>query len=92
MLYIDNIIVYEPRNSKDYLFQKISKAKNDFDNKYKKLIEISSENNDSEYKSKNIYEDDFNYHEEKNIISQDMVFQQYPFFPLPAFSLSTICG
>ena len=55
-------------NIYDYLFQKMSKAKNDFDNKYKKLIEISSENNDSEYKSKNIYEDDFNYHEEKNII------------------------
>ena len=55
-------------NIYEYLFQKMSKAKNDFDNKYKKLIEISSENNDSEYKSKNIYEDDFNYHEEKNII------------------------
>ena len=55
-------------NIYDYLFQKMSKAKNDFDNKYKKLIEISSENNDSEYKSKNIYEDDFNFHEEKNII------------------------
>ena len=55
-------------NIYDYLFQKMSKAKNDFDNKYKKLIEISSENNESEYKSKNTYEDDFNYHEEKNII------------------------
>ena len=34
-------------NIYDYLFQKISKAKNDFDNKYKKIMEVSSEKNES---------------------------------------------
>ena len=43
------------------LFEKNNKNREQFDNIY-------DENNDSEYKSKNIYEDDFNYHEEKNII------------------------
>ena len=61
----------------DYIFQKILKAKNDFINKYKTqidkfnkmanemIIDLPEEEN---YKPKNEFEDDFNYHEEKNII------------------------
>ena len=61
----------------DYIYQKIFKAKNDFSNRYKTqidkfnkltnevIIDVPDEEN---YKAKNIYEDDFNYHEEKNII------------------------
>ena len=55
-------------NIYEYLFQKISKSKCDFDNKYKKMMDMPSEKTEFEYKNKNIYEDDFNYHEEKNII------------------------
>ena len=61
----------------DYIFQKILKAKNNFINKYKTqidkfnkmanemVIDLPEEEN---YKPKNEFEDDFNYHEEKNII------------------------
>ena len=61
----------------DCIYQKIFKAKNDFSNRYKiqidkfnqltneVIIDVPDEEN---YKAKNIYEDDFNYHEEKNII------------------------
>ena len=70
MFYIP--IFFEKNNKKrelfddiyDYLFQKIYKAKKDFDDKYKNNKEI----NNSVYESKNKYEDDFNYHEEKNVI------------------------
>ena len=70
MFYIP--IFFEKNNKKrelfddiyDYLFQKIYKAKKDFDDKYKNNKEI----NNSAYESKNKYEDDFNYHEEKNVI------------------------
>ena len=51
----------------DYIYHKIFKAKNDFENKYKNKI-LSQEKNEFEYKKENIYEDDFNYHEEKNVI------------------------
>ena len=61
----------------DYIYQKILKAKNDFSNRYKtqidKFIKLTNERKidipeEENYKPKNIYEDDFNYHEEKNII------------------------
>ena len=58
--YFDNI--YE------YLFQKIFKAKKDFDNKYLYKKDLSKETNEFIDKNKNIYEDDFNFHEEKNVI------------------------
>ena len=67
----------EFENIYDYLFQKILKAKTDFSNRYKVEIEkfnkLTNEINlhipdENIYKGKNIYEDDFNYHEEKNII------------------------
>ena len=48
----------------DYLYQKIYRAKKDFDDKNK----INKEINNLEFESKNKYEDDFNYHEEKNVI------------------------
>ena len=64
-------------NIYDYVFQKIMKAKTDFDNRYKTQIDkfnkltnevtINLPETDI-YTAKNIYEDDFNYHEEKNII------------------------
>ena len=53
-------------NIYEYLYQKMFKAKNDFYNRYKKLLNIPDEKNENEFK--NIYEYDFNYHEEKNII------------------------
>ena len=61
----------------DYIFQKIMRAKNNFSSKYKAKIEkfytltneaMLGNSNEELYKFKNIYEDDFNYHEEKNII------------------------
>ena len=53
----------------DYLFQKIDTAKNDFYNKYKKhILDTPNEKNELVYKNKNLYEDDLNYHDEKNII------------------------
>ena len=51
-------------NIYEYLFQKIFKAKNDFDNKYK----VNKEKNEFDFNNKNKYEDDFNFHEEKNVI------------------------
>ena len=67
----------EFENIYDYLFQKIIKAKNNFNNKYKSQIDqfsiltngiVINEIETETYKPKNIFEDDFNYHEEKNII------------------------
>ena len=62
-------------NIYNYLYQKISKAKNDFDNKHKKNILLNNTTNintGGEYEKNNeknnIYIDDFNIHEEKNII------------------------
>ena len=61
-------------NIYDYLFQKISKSKNDFDNKYQEKINKFAKLDNIEYekeelyKSNNIFKNDFNYHEEKNII------------------------
>ena len=61
----------------DYIFQKILRAKTDFSNKYKTKIDkfnaLTNEvtidiPNEEIYKIKNPYEDDFSYHEEKNII------------------------
>ena len=61
----------------DYIYQKILKAKNDFINRYKtKIDKFNKLTNqitinipeEDKYKPKTIYEDDFNYHEEKNII------------------------
>ena len=67
----------EFENIYDYVFQKIINSKNDFENKYKSQIDkfkiLTNEINIDEpetqsYKLKTIYEDDFNYHEEKNVI------------------------
>ena len=62
-------------NIYNYLYQKISKAKNDFDNKHKKNILLNNTTNintgceyEKNNEKNNIYIDDFNYHEEKNII------------------------
>ena len=61
----------------DYVFKKIMKAKNDFNNRYKSQIDkfnkltnevIINIPDDENNKYQDIYEDDFNYHEEKNII------------------------
>ena len=74
MFYIPILFEKNNKNRKyfnniyEYLFQKISKAKNDFDNKYLNKKEISKENSEFICENKNIYEDDFNYHEEKNVI------------------------
>ena len=67
----------EFENIYDYVFQKIINAKNDFKNKYKSQIEkfkiLANEVNidvpeTESYIPKTVYEDDFNYHEEKNVI------------------------
>lgn len=67
----------EFENIYDYVFQKIINAKNDFENKYKSQIQkfkkIANEVDidvpeEESYNPKTIYEDDFNYHEEKNVI------------------------
>ena len=60
----------------DYVYQKIQKSKNIFDSKYKSQIDQNSiilygavkQNNSNEYKPKEKINDDFNIHEEKNII------------------------
>ena len=60
----------------DYLYQKIQKSKIIFDSKYKSQIDQNSillygavkQNNSKEYKPKEKIKDDFNIHEEKNII------------------------
>ena len=60
----------------DYLYQKIQKSKRIFDSKYKSQIDQNSillygavrQNNDNEYIPKQKIEDDFNIHEDKNII------------------------
>ena len=61
----------------DYIFKKVMKAKNDFNNRYKSQIDkfnkmtnevIIDIPEDANKKYKDNYEDDFNYHEEKNII------------------------
>ena len=83
------IPVYLEKNNKnkeefdniyDYIYQKIMRAKNDFDNRYKvqidkfnkltnEIIPVNLLEKDKDmYKNKKKYEDDFNYHEEKNII------------------------
>ena len=88
--YIDMfyIPIYLEKNNKnreefdniyDYIFQKIMRAKNVFDNRYKtqldKFIKLTNdipinlkENENNMYKIIKKYEDDFNYHDEKNII------------------------
>ena len=63
----------------DYLFQKIQNSKNDFDNKYKEQMDKFSKlvngivipkkiNDEDIYKPKEVYENDFDIHEEKNVI------------------------
>ena len=60
----------------DYLYQKIQNSKNIFDYKYKSQIDQNSiliygavkQNNSQEYKPKEKIKEDFNFHEEKNII------------------------
>ena len=60
----------------DYLYQKIQKSKDIFDSKYKSQIDQNSiifygavkQDNFIEYKPKENIKDDFNLHEEKNII------------------------
>jgi hypothetical protein len=60
----------------DYIYQKIQKSKNIFDNKYKSQIEQNSillygavkQNDTQEYVPKEKIKEDYNFHEEKNII------------------------